>query len=228
MRAVATVVAFAQEGALAVPALDATALACDVLGPGDDLFRRLKRSEPGSLLLLLAGDADAPALAAAAKAARILRKRGGGEALLVLPPAEANPGPSGRARLRRAARLTETCVVQPVGRATSADGVRCFVEPLSIFGLVGVDPVEVRRLARGGSFALLHVDQKGLEQALSFPGVREVLLTCRLRPNATLREVDEPVARLRELAPKGAHLVFAGPEVSAADEGPRSICAVLF
>lgn len=221
-------VAFAPEAALAIPALDATALACDMLGPGDDLFPRLKRAQAGSLLLLLAGEADDPALAAAAKAARILRKRGGGEALLVLPPTEANPGPFARARLRRAARLTETCVIQPIGRATSADGVRCFLEPLSIFGLVGVDPAEVRGLARAGSFALLHVEQQGLEQALSFPGVREVLLACRLRPNATLREVDEPVARLRELAPKDAHLVFAGPEVPAADEGPRSICAVFF
>jgi hypothetical protein len=106
--------------------------------------------------------------------------------------------------------------------------VRCFIEPLSVFGLVGVEQQEVRGLARAGSFALLHTRQDGLDEALGLPGVREVLLSCRLRPNATLREVDEPAARLRELAPKDAHLVFAGPEVPAGDAGPRSIAAVFF
>jgi hypothetical protein len=144
-----------------------------------------------------------------------------------LPAADANPGPDARARLRRVAELTEACVVLPV-RASWTDAVRCFLEPLSVFGLVGVDAAEVRGLARAGSFALLHTAQESLEQSLSFPGVREVLLSCRLRPSATLREVDEAAARLRELAPKEARLVIAGPEIAATDEGPRSIAAVIF
>src|SRR5712691_884443 len=227
MKPAGTVVAFGHAAALAAAELDATALACEVLGPGEDLFRRIKQAEPGSLLLVLAEDAGDPGLAAAAKAARILRRRGGGEALIVLPAAEANPGPDARERLRWAAEQTAACVVQPV-RSSWADAVRCFLEPLSVFGLVGVDAGEVHKLARAGSFALLHTRQETLEEALGLPGVREVLLSCRLRPNATLREVDEPAARLREVAPKDAHLVFAGPEVPAADEGPRSVAAVLF
>jgi len=227
MKPAGTVVAFGHAAALAAAELDATALACEVLGPGEDLFRRIKQAEPGSLLLVLAEDAGDPGLAAAAKAARILRRRGGGEALIVLPAADANPGPDARERLRWAAEQTEACVVQPV-RSSWADAVRCFLEPLSVFGLVGVDAGEVHKLARAGSFALLHTRQETLEEALGLPGVREVLLSCRLRPNATLREVDEPAARLREVAPKDAHLVFAGPEVPAADEGPRSVAAVLF
>jgi hypothetical protein len=221
------VVAFGPASAQAAAQLDATALSCEVLGPGEDLFRRIKQAEPGSLLLLLADDAGDPALAGATKAARILRRRGGGEALVVLPSAEANPGPKARERLRRAAELTEACVVQPV-RSAWADAVRCFLEPLSVFGLVGVEPGEVHRLARSGSFALLHTRQHGLEEALGIPGVREVLLSCRLRPNATLREVDGPTARLRELAAKETRLVIAGPEVPASDEGPGSIAAVFF
>jgi hypothetical protein len=227
MKPAGTVVAFGHAAALAAAELDATALACEVLGPGEDLFRRIKQAEPGSLLLVLVEDAGDPGLAAAAKAARILRRRGGGEALIVLPAAEANPGPDARERLRWAAEQTAACVVQPV-RSSWADAVRCFLEPLSVFGLVGVDAGEVHKLARAGSFALLHTRQETLEEALGLPGIREVLLSCRLRPNATLREVDEPAARLREMAPKDAHLVFAGPEVSAADEGPRSVAAVLF
>jgi hypothetical protein len=227
MKPAGTVVAFGHAAALAAAELDATALACEVLGPGEDLFRRIKQAEPGSLLLVLVEDAGDPGLAAAAKAARILRRRGGGEALIVLPAAEANPGPDARERLRWAAEQTAACVVQPV-RSSWADAVRCFLEPLSVFGLVGVDAGEVHKLARARSFALLHTRQETLEEALGLPGVREVLLSCRLRPNATLREVDEPAARLREMAPKDAHLVFAGPEVPAADEGPRSVAAVLF
>jgi hypothetical protein len=227
MKPAGTVVAFGHAAALAAAELDATALACEVLGPGEDLFRRIKQQEAGSLLLLLVEDAGDPGLAAAAKAARILRRRGGGEALIVLPAAEANPGPDARERLRWAAEQTAACVVQPV-RSSWADAVRCFLEPLSVFGLVGVDAGEVHKLARARSFALLHTRQETLEEALGLPGVREVLLSCRLRPNATLREVDEPAARLREMAPKDAHLVFAGPEVPAADEGPRSVAAVLF
>jgi hypothetical protein len=226
MKPVGTVVAFGPAAARAAAGLDATALACEVIS--EDLFPRIKRAEPGSLLFLLAEDAGDPGLAGAAKAARILRRRGGGSAVVVLPAAEANPGAEWRSRLRRAAELTEACVVQPVGRAAWAEAVRCFLEPLTVFGLVGVDGEEVHKLARAGSFALLHAEQEGLEQALSFPGVREVLLTCRLRPSATLREVDEAAARLRELAPKEANLVFAGPEVPAADEGPRSIAAVFY
>src|SRR5438477_4031801 len=142
MRPVGTVVAFGPGAARAAAELDATALACAVLEPGEDLFRRIKQAESGSLLLLLAEDAGDPALAGAAKAARILRRRGGGEALVVLPAAEANPGPNARERLRRAADLTQACVVQPV-RSSWSDAVRCFLEPLSVFGLVGVDAREV-------------------------------------------------------------------------------------
>jgi hypothetical protein len=233
MQPVATVVAFAAAPAGAAAALDTTALACDLLGPGEDLFRRIKRSEAGSMLLLLAGSADEAALAAGSKAARILRKRGGGQALVVLPAVAANPGPQARGKLLRAAELCEACVVQPVGRASWADAVRCFVEPLTVFGLVGVEAEDVRDVARAPSAALLHLWQDlssppaGLEQALSFLGVRDVLLTCRLRPTATLKEVDDAAAHLRELAPSTANLVFAGPEVGN-DEGPRAIAAVTF
>ena len=150
MKPVGTVVAFGPAAAQATAELDATALACTVLDPGEDLFRRIKQTEPGSLLMLLAEDAGDPGLAGAAKAARILRRRGGGEVLLVLPAAEANPGPKARERLRRAAELTESCVVQPV-RSSWSDAVRCFLEPLSVFGLVGVEPREVHKLARAGS-----------------------------------------------------------------------------
>jgi len=233
MQPVATVVAFAAAPAGEAAALDTTALACDLLGPGEDLFRRIKRSEAGSILLLLAGSADEAALAAGSKAARILRKRGGGQALVVLPAVPVNPGPQARGKLLRAAELCEACVVQPVGRATWADAVRCFVEPLTVFGLVGVEAEDVRKVARAPSAALLHLWQDpssppaALEQALSFLGVRDVLLTCRLRPTATLKEVDNAAAHLRELAPSSANLVFAGPEVGN-DEGPRAIAAVTF
>src|SRR4051812_29542278 len=178
MQPVGTVVAFGAAPTKAAAALDATALASDVLPAGDDLFSRLKRAHGGSLLLLLAEESDDPALAAAWKAARILRRRGGGDPVLVLPAVPALPGPQARARLDRAATLTGACVVQPVGRASWADAVRCFVEPLAVFGLIGVDSTEVHHLLRPRS-CLLHLwDDATLDRTLG--DARDVMLTCRL------------------------------------------------
>ena len=222
MQPVGTVVAFGAAPTKDAARLDADALASAVLPAGDDLFPRIKRTDGGSLLLLLAEASDDPALAAAAKAARILRRRGGGEAVVVLPALAALPGPQARARLERAAALTGACVVQPVAPASWADAVRCFVEPLAVFGLIGVDAREVHRLLRP-RVALLHLwDDPSLD--VSLREAREVLVSCRLRPSATLREVDEAAKRVR--ASTDARLVLAGPEV-AADEGPRAIAAVL-
>lgn len=222
MQPVGTVVAFGAAPAQAAAQLDPGALACEILAPGEDLFPRLKRTDGGSLLLLLADESDDPALAAAAKAARILRRRGGGEAMVVLPAIPAVPGPHARARLERAAQLTGACVVQPVGRASWGDAVRCFVEPLAVFGLIGVDPRELHRLVRPGA-ALLHLwEDASLE--LSLRDAREVLVSCRLRPSATLREVDEAASRIRSAT--DARLILAGPEVGT-DAGPRAIAAVL-
>ena len=193
--------------------LDATALDCQLLEAD---FPALKQTRPGSLLLLLAEDDRDPALAAAAKAVRILRKRGGGEAVLVLPPAEADPGPQALARLRRAAELTGACAVRPV-RASWADAVRCVVEPLAVFGLVGVDPREIHALFETPRAALLHTSA-----AEARPDAREVLVSCRLRP---LREVEEAARAVRERAPQ-AHVVLAGPEV-AADDAPRTLALSL-
>ncbi|MGZ6123633.1 MAG: hypothetical protein ACXWLR_01665, partial [Myxococcales bacterium] len=219
---VGTVVAFGAAPTLAAGALDAATLSCDILPAGGDLFARLKRANGGSLLLLLAGDSDDPALAAATKAARILRRRGGGEAVLVLPAVPALPGPQARTRLERAAALTGSCVVQPVARASWADAVRCFLEPLAVFGLVGVESVEVRGLLRPRA-ALLHLwEDEALDRSLR--DARDVLVSCRLRPSATLHEVDAAAWRVRSAT--DARLVLAGPEVGA-DEGPTAIAAVL-
>jgi hypothetical protein len=212
MQPVGTVVAFGPAPMKDAEQLDATALACDVLEAD---FRRIKQAEAGSLLVLLCDASDDRALAAAAKAARILRKRGGGEALLVLPPLPVSPGPQALARLQRAAELTEACALQPVG-ASWADAVRCFVEPLAVFGLVGVDPREIHALLRPRA-ALLHTS---IAQVL--PEARDVLVTCRLRP---LREVEEAARKVAELAPH-AKLLLAGPEVTP-DDGPRTLVASL-
>jgi hypothetical protein len=221
MQPVATVVAFGRHSSQAAARLDATALASDVLLCGDDLFRRLKRAEAGSLLLLLVESADDPSLAGATKAARILKRRGGGDAAVVLPAIPAIPGPRARQRLERAAQQVGMCLIQPVGDASWTDAVRCLVEPLAIFGLIGVDPREVHGLLRT-RVALIHVwDDDSLEESLR--GAREVLVSCRLRPTATLREVDARVARVRSVT--GARLVLAGPEVSR-DDGPDAIAAV--
>jgi hypothetical protein len=219
MQPVGTVVAFGAASTNAAAQLDATALACDILPFGDDLFTRIKQANGGSLLLLLAEAADDPALAAAVKASRILRRRGGGKPLLILPAVPALPGPQARRRLDRAAQLTEACVVQPVGRASWADALRCFVEPLAIFGLVGVDPRELHGLFRMRS-ALLHLwDDDSLDRSLR--DASDVLVSCRLRPSATLREVDAAAKRVKSATE--ARLVLAGPEV---DEGPRALAAV--
>ena len=223
MQPVATVVAFGRASSQAAARLDATALACDVLLSGDDLFRRLKRAEAGSLLLLLAEDGHEPGLAAAVKAASILKRRGGGEAALVLPSVPALPGPRARQRLEHAARQVGTCVIQPVGAAAWTDAVRCIVEPLAVFGLIGVDPREIHGLLRT-RVALLHLwDDGSLDRSLR--DARDVLVSCRLRPSATLREVDAAATRVR--AATAARLVLAGPEVPR-DEGPEAIAGVFF
>ena len=219
MQPVGTVVAFGAAPTNEVSRLDATALACEVLGFGDDLFTRIKQADGGSLLFLLAEAADDPALSAAFKAARILRLRGGGESVLVLPGVPALPGPQARGRLQRAAQLTGACVVQPVAGASWADAVRCFVEPLAVFGLVGVDPREVHGLLSARSALLHRWDDVSLD--LSLRDAREVLVSCRLRPSATLRQVD--AAARRVISATGARLVLAGPEV---DEGPSALAAV--
>ncbi len=215
MRPLGTVVAFGEAPMRDVAILDATALACEIL-PAD--FRALKEAEAGALLLLLCEAADDPALAAATKAARILRRRGGGEVLLVLPPLSANPGPEALARIERAAAMTFTCALQPVGTSW-ADAVRCFVEPLAVFGLAGVEPREIHMLVRPRA-ALLHSSVADV-----LPQARDVLVTCRLRPSAALRELDEAARTAAELAPQ-ARLVVAGPEV-ATDDGPRTLVASL-
>ena len=220
MQPVATVVAFGRSSSAAAAQLDAS-LASDILLWGDDLFRRLKRAEAGSLSLLLVESADDPALASATKAASILRRRGGGEAVVVMPSVPARPGPRARQRLQRAAEQTGACVIQPIGAASWSDAVRCIVEPLAVFGLIGVDPREIHGLLRT-HVALLHVwDDRSLDDSL--PQAREVLVSCRLRPSATLRDVDTKVARVT--AATGARLVLAGPEVPR-DEGPDAIAAV--
>jgi hypothetical protein len=217
MQPVGTVVAFGAGPGRAAALLDATALACEVLDGSD--FRRIKQAEGGSLLFLLLDGAGDPSLAAAVKAIRILRQRGGGEAIVVPPALDANPGPHALARLQRAAVLSQTCVVQPVAASSWADAVRCFVEPLAIFGLVGVDPREIHALVRQPRVALLH---GSVGEAV--PEARDILLTCRLRPNASLREVDDAARTAAERAPR-ARLVVAGPEI--ADDGPRTLVASL-
>jgi hypothetical protein len=221
MQPVGTVVAFGAAPTKAAGALDPVALACEILAAGEDLFPRLKKAAGGSLLLLLAEENDDPALAAAAKAARILRTRGGGQPVLVLPAIPALPGPQARARLKRASALTGSCVVQPVGCASWSDAVRCFVEPLAVFGLIGVERAEVLHLLRPRT-ALLHLwNDTDLDRSL--PRAREVLVTCRLRPNATLRQVDAAAKRIRSAT--DAPLLLAGPEVPA-DDGPTALATV--
>jgi|SRR5436190_7163893 hypothetical protein len=219
MQPVATVVAFGAGATRNAAQLDATALACDVLPWDDDLFPRLKQAEAGSLVLLLAEANDDAALAGAEKARRILRQRGGGEAILVLPSLPAVPGPEARRKLERAARLTGACVVQPVGAASWNDAVRCFVEPLAVFGLIGVDPREIHTLVRPRVGLLHRWEDAALDRSLQ--DASEVLVTCRLRPSATLREVDAAATRVRSVT--NARLVLAGPEV---DDGPRAVAAV--
>ncbi len=217
MQPVGTVVAFGAGPRRTAALLDATALACEVLDGSD--FPRIKQAEGGSLLFLLLDDTGDPSLAAAVKAIRILRKRGGGEAIVVPPALDANPGPHALARLQRAAVLSQACVVQPVAASSWADAVRCFVEPLAIFGLVGVEPREIHALVRQPRVSLLH---DRVSEAL--PEARDLLVTCRLRPNASLREVDDAARAAMERAPR-AKLLLAGPEVP--DDGPRTLVASL-
>lgn len=221
MQPVGTVVAFGAAPTRAAARLDLPSLSCDAVPFGDDLFPRLKQLHGGALLFLLAASEDDPSLAAAAKAARILRRRGGGAAVLVLPPSPALPGPQARARLSRMAALTECCALRPVGAASWEDAVRCLVEPLSVFGLVGVERGEVLDLLQPRG-ALLHLwEDPSLELALR--DARDVLVTCRLRPDAALADLD--AAQMRVRAATLAHLVLAGPEVPD-DDGPPAIAAV--
>jgi hypothetical protein len=221
MQPVASVVAFGDASSQALTQLDAQALACDMLPDGDDLFRRLKRAEAGSLLILLAEHDHEPALASALKAATILKRRGGGEAVVVLPSVPALPGPRARQRLEHGARQVGTCLMRPVGEASWTDAVRCIVEPLAVFGLIGIDPREIHGLLRT-RVALLHLWDDGCLDT-SLRNARDVLVSCRLRPSATLREVDAAATRVRSVTP--ARLVLAGPEVPR-DEGPDAIAAV--
>jgi hypothetical protein len=188
---------------------DVNALSCVIAGND---FRQIKRTPAGSLLFVLCPDSDDPSLAAAVKVARIFRQT----PIAVLPPLPVNPGPRAMERLERAARLMRACVVQPV-EAAWADAVRCLVEPLAIFGLAGVDPREIHALVRP-RVALLH-----WEAGRVMPGSLDVLVTCRLRPNASLRELDDAARAVAERAPN-ARLVLAGPEV-AGDDGPRVLAA---
>ncbi len=222
MQPVASVVALGRSSSQALTHLDTTALSCDVLPYGDDLFRRVKHAEAGSLLLLLAENGHEPALAAAVKAASILKQRGGGEAAVVLPSIPALPGPRTRQQLEHAAQQIGACLMQPVGAASWTDAVRCIVEPLAVFGLIGVDPREIHGLLRT-RLALLHLwDDASLDSSLQ--DARDVLVSCRLRPSATLREVDAAATRVTTAA-TAARLVLAGPEVPR-DEGPHAIAAV--
>ena len=215
MRPVGTVVALGAAPALAAARLHATALDCEVLGPD---FRRIKQSQAGSLLFALVEDGTDPALAAAVKALRILRKRGGGEALVVLPALEALPGPQARALLQRAAELARACVVQPLAPASWQDAVRCLVEPLTVFGLAGVDAREIHALVAKPRVALLHTSIAQVPRES-----RDLLVSCRLRPNACLRDLEEAARAAAEAAPR-AKLVLAAPEVGDA-RGPRTLAA---
>src|SRR2546427_5346362 len=125
MQPLCTVVAFGAAPTNAAARLDAAAGACDLLPFGEDLFARIKRAEAGSMVLLLADESDDPALAGAAKAARILERRGGGEAVGRLPSLPALPGPRARARVGRAAAPGKGCGVQRVGAASWVDAGRC-------------------------------------------------------------------------------------------------------
>src|SRR5206468_3973436 len=125
MRPVATVVAFGAGPRRAARALDATALAVEIV----EDFPTIKRTVAGSLAIVLIDDAGDADFAAACKAAGILKHRGGGEAIVVPPALEADPGPRAIERLQRTAGLTRACVMQPV-RASWTDAVRCLVEPL--------------------------------------------------------------------------------------------------
>jgi hypothetical protein len=221
MQPVGTLVAFGATSAATVASLDATALACEVLAPGEDLFARIKEVEAGSILLLLVDSASDPALAGAAKARSILRQRGGGEAAVVLPAVPALPGPQARARLDRAARLTGACVIQPVGAASWADAVRILIEPLAIFGLVGVDPREIHGLLGERAALLQRWDDASLDESMRT--AKDVLVSCRMRPTSTLAEVDAAANRVRAVTQ--TRLVLAGPELSR-DEGPRALAAI--
>lgn len=225
MQPLASVVALGAAPARAARSLDATALGAQVLLPGEDLFRQLKQAEAGAFVLVFADGADDAALAHARKAAQLLRQRGGGDALVVLPPLPASPGPQARDRLRSAAARLQAAVVQPVEPAGWAHAAACFLEPLAIYGLVGITRDEVRHFAQPGSVSLLHAWSGALPEALQ----RELrqsagaLISRRLGPAATLRELNDLACALSESLPRGARLVLACPET----EQPGCSAAVL-
>jgi hypothetical protein len=82
-----------------------------------------------------------------------------------------------------------------------------------------VDAREIHALVRPRA-AVLHASLDVLPEA------RDLLVSCRLRPSASLRELDEAARSAAERAP-GAKLILAGPEVSP-DDGPRVLAASLF
>lgn len=221
MRPVATVAALGPLAARSAATLDPGALAADVITMGDGFWSALKLAAAGSFVLVLLDQADDAGLAAASEAAKILRRLGSGPAIVV-PPA-------GALDLPRLASALQLCVLQPAGDASQADVVRGFVEPLSIFGLVGIDRRDFLALAAPGRCGQVHLWQHpapmppALVQALRAP-LTDVLLSYRMRPAATLREVDDAARKVHALTP--ARLVFAGPEL-AADEGPRAIATLL-
>ena len=220
MRPVATVVAFGPASAQAVAGLDTTALCSDIVLSGTEIWTALKQRNAGSFLLLLAEGTDAASLAEACEAAKILGRLGGGPAIVIFPP-----GRVSHERLARVADSLRLCVLQPAGGATQADAVRGFVEPLSIFGLVGVDAGDFHALAAKGRCGEVHLWQPGaLAQELRAP-LAEVLLTYRMRPEARLDEIDAAASEIN--AQTQARLVFAGPEVPAGDSGPRAIATLM-
>lgn len=202
MQLAATVVAFGAAPIVDAAQLDTTALSCEVLAAE---FPKLKRTRAGSLVLLLCERTDDPALAAATKAADILHR----PTVLALPRSQRDP--------ERLAALTQACVVQLTPPLSWADAVRCFVEPLAVFGLAGVEPGEIRALVRPRA-GVLHTE--------ILPNATDALVTCRLRPNASLRDLDDAARDAAERAPK-ARIVVAGPEVGNAG-GPRVLVASLF
>ena len=221
MRPVATVAALGPFSARAAATLDSIALASDVLVMSSSFWSTLKQRTAGSFALLLLDDAEDAALYAAGEAAKILRRLGSGRAVVVAP--------AGTLDLARIAAALQACVLQPADGASQADVVRGFVEPLSIFGLVGVKPRDFRALAAPGRCGRVYPWEHpapmsaALDEALRGP-LREVLLSYRMRPAATLREVDDAARQVSARTP--ARLVFAGPEL-AADEGPRAIATLM-
>jgi hypothetical protein len=229
MRPAATITCFGPVAAGAVSRLDATALSCDVLPGGPALWAQLKERNAGSYACVLLDEETAASLAAAVEATRILRRRGSVASIISLPPCRLDSLPPALLRLRSLAAQIGACVVQPAAPASPADVVRCFVEPLAVFGLIGVDPAEFDRLLAAPAAATVH---RWEHPAPMPPPLAEALrrssgaiLSCRLRPQSTLLEVDDVAARAAREQPPGASFILAGPEVGI-DDGPAAVAAV--